>query len=221
MTIQEAYISFLTKVNRNLKSNNVSADKARFVLLYNEEQIRRVDYILDNKNNDEIREIQEFLVSKSLSGIATDQDRYTADLPNDFLDLSSAYCLATTESCGKDRVSLNEIKDFDREEFVGDNNNKPSWEYREAPFYVGNNKINIFFEDFQVTDVYLSYYKYPTPVDIAGYIKDDGSASADQNPQGSERFINKVINMCAESFARNYADTNSITINKDRIITNT
>jgi hypothetical protein len=128
--------------------------------------------------------------------------------------------LAKQNECTEQRISLNEIKDFDREEFVVDNNNKPSWDYREAPYYIGNNDMNIFYDDFEVTKVFLSYYKYPTSVDMAGYIKADGSSSRDSNPQGSERFINKVINMCAESFARNYADTNSIAINKDRIITN-
>ena len=39
MNIQEAYLRFLTKVNRNLSSNNITASKdIRF--LYNEEQIR-------------------------------------------------------------------------------------------------------------------------------------------------------------------------------------
>ena len=65
MNIQEAYLRFLTKVNKNLSSNNITASKDRFVLLYNEEQIRRVEYILDNKNDDEIREINTFLVQNN------------------------------------------------------------------------------------------------------------------------------------------------------------
>ena len=55
MDIQEAYLRFLTKVNKNLSSNNITASKDRFVLLYNEEQIRRVEYILQNKNCFSIR----------------------------------------------------------------------------------------------------------------------------------------------------------------------
>ena len=65
MNIQEAYLRFLIKVNKNLSSNNITASKDRFVLLYNEEQIRRVEYILDNKNDDEIREINTFLVQNN------------------------------------------------------------------------------------------------------------------------------------------------------------
>ena len=52
MNINDAYISFLIKVNQNLKSSNIAASKDRFVIIYNEEQVRRVDYILGKKNND-------------------------------------------------------------------------------------------------------------------------------------------------------------------------
>lgn len=221
MNIEDGYIKFLTKVNRNLKSNNVTASKDRFILLYNEEQIRRVDFILENKNNDELREIEPFLGNANLTSLSTKGEIISASLPSDYLDLSSASCLVDSGKCVGERVSLNEIKDFDKEQVVTNENEKPSFEYREAPYYIGGGNINIFFDNFTVTEVILSYYKYPKPVDISGYIKTDGSASSDIDPEGSERFINKVINMCAESFARNYNDTNSITINKDRIVTNT
>jgi len=82
MDILTAYTRFLLKTNRNFKSNNVTADKPRFVQIYNEEQVRRVNFILDNKNDDDIQEIQELIVSQADLGTGTKKgDRYEFDLP--------------------------------------------------------------------------------------------------------------------------------------------
>lgn len=222
MTIQEAYIRFLTKVNQNLKSTNVVASKDRFILLYNEEQIRRIEYILDKKNDDEIREINNFLITEPNISVTNILDnKFSLALPTNYLDLSSAYAKVSNSSCSDIRISLYEIKDFNSEEILADKNNAPSLKYREAPFYIGNSSLQIFTDGFSVDNAVITYYKYPQKVDIEGYIHvSNGAASRDINPEGSEAFINKVISGCAESFFRNYGDTNQIQINKDRVVNN-
>lgn len=221
MNIQEAYLRFLTKVNKNLSSNNVTASKDRFVLLYNEEQIRRVEHILDNKNDDEIREINTFLVSNNNLPVTSKiNDREVVALPKDFLDLSSAYAHVKTAKCKNIRMSLFEIKDFDSEGYVLDANNGPSLEYRESPYYVGDNALQIYTDNFEIEQVHLSYYRFPRTINISGYIDINGNASTDIDPEGDDAFINKVISMCAESFFRNYGDANQLGIQRDRIINN-
>lgn len=221
MTANEAYVRFLTKVNQNLKSNNVSAGKDRFVLLFNEEQQRLVDYTLDKKNEDYIRNIQKLLVTDTLPKLFEDNNKAIFDLPSNYYELSSAYAFGKKEGCSQDRISLFEIKDFDSEEIVTDENNKPDWDYRQAPYYIGEDKVKVFYEDFTVDSVYLTYYRKPRNIDLDGYIKIDGTASTNVDPEMDDDFTNRVISMCAESFFRNYPNPNSVTLNKDRIITNT
>jgi hypothetical protein len=221
MTANEAYVRFLTKVNQNLKSNNVSAGKDRFVLLFNEEQQRLVDYTLDKKNEDYIRNIQKLLVTDTLPKLSEDNNKAIFDLPSNYYELSSAHAFGKKEGCGQDRISLFEIKDFDSEEIVTDDNNKPDWDYRQAPYYIGEDKVKVFYEDFTLDSVYLTYYRKPRNIDLAGYIKIDGAASTNVDPEMDDEFTNRVISMCAESFFRNYPNPNSVTLNKDRIITNT
>ena len=221
MTISEAYISFLTKVNQNYKSNNITASKDRFIRLYNEEQVRYIELILERKNDDEIRQINKFLTSKVLNTSTIQDTKFTFSLPDNFLDFSSAFSKVSTTNCKDIRVSLFEIKDFNTEQVLLDNNNKPSLSYREAPCYIGNESINIFTEGFNVDSVTLSYYRYPNNVDIEGYIHIGSNiASSNVDPEGDNAFINKVISGCAESFFRNYGDTTQVQINKDRIINN-
>lgn len=221
MKIDDAYISFLMKVNQNFKSTNVAASKDRFVTLYNEEQIRRVEFVLDNKNNDDIREIQFLLKSETLNTVnATLDNKVNFTLPTDYLDLADAYCYVGNKDCKNIRLSLWEIKSFNSEEVLTDDNNTPSLEYREAPYYIGDNSIQVFTGNFTIDRVQLSYYKEPRPVDISGYQYADGTPSQNIDPEGNDNFVNKVISMCSESFFRNYGDPQQIQINKDRIINN-
>lgn len=221
MNINDAYISFLIKVNQNLKSSNIAASKDRFVIIYNEEQVRRVDYILGKKNNDEIRDIQFLLKTETINTVNnTIGNKVAITLPSDFLNLSSTYCTVKTETCKDIRLSLFEIKDFNSEEVLTDENNAPSLKYREAPYYIGSDSLQIFTKDFTVEKAVLTYYKYPRKVDISGYQKFDSTASTDIDPEGDDAFVNKVISMSAESFYRNYGDPQQIQINKDRVINN-
>lgn len=221
MTIDSAYIQFLNKVNRNADSNNITASKDRFVTLYNEEQIRRMEGVFQDKNSDFIREIQQFLVTKNNLLPTTLLDtKATVLLPTDYFQLSSAYIFAETKKCKQIRVSLFEIKDLDTEQVLSDKHNEPSLRYREAPFYIGSDAIQVFTKDFKVSNATVTYYRYPRKVDMQGIIKEDGTAGNNIDPEGDDAWVNRVISMCAESYFRNNGDTAQIQINKDRIVNN-
>tara|TARA_R100001480_G_scaffold67115_1_gene78649 strand:+ start:1319 stop:1987 length:669 start_codon:yes stop_codon:yes gene_type:complete len=221
MKVQEAYLRFLTKVNRNLSSNNIVASKDRFVLLYNEEQIRYLDYSLDFRNDADLSNAEEFLVVDSnVLPLSAIDNIVPLDLNDDWFEVSSAYAYVDTSECKNIRLSLFEIKNFDQEQLAIDANNAPSIRYRESPYYIGNNNLNVYTKDFTIKRGIVTYYRFPKPIDISGYIDIDGTASTDIDPEGTDWWVNKIISMCAESFFRNYGDANLVTINKDRIINN-
>ena len=222
MTSNEAYVKFLQKVNKNLNSNNVVADRGRFVLLYRENEIKRIQQLVSEGNDERIREIQMFLntdISLTFSSKSND-NRVLYSLPKDYLTFSSIYAEVKKGKC-KDKIYLYEIKDKNYSTILSDNYNKPSFEYREAPFLIANNNINLFTNsEFDVEKVQISYYRYPKPMNIEGWINEEGIPSQDSNPEGDEKFINKVISMAATDFARNNYDMDGIQINKDRTVNN-
>jgi hypothetical protein len=221
MNVNEAYLRFISKVNKNLNSDNITADRPRFVMLYNENQIRRILQLIREGNDERIREIHHFLKpDTSLTFKSKKQDRVLYKLPSDYLELSNAYAIADKEECKNKKIFLWEIKDRNYSQVLSDNYNLPSFEYREAPFVVADNSINVFTGDFDYKKVILSYYRYPRKIDIEGYITIDNSTSSNVNPEGDERFIDKVISMAATDFARNYHDMEGIQINKERVINN-
>ena len=93
MKIIDCYLRALQKAEENATNGGIKLDKARFVQLFNDEQNRLVKYMLDKKNEDEIRYIQKLVVySKSL---AKDEDRSNPEstlftLPADFFAFSKS-----------------------------------------------------------------------------------------------------------------------------------
>lgn len=220
MTSQEAYIKFLTKLNKNLNTNNVTADPARFVIAFNENLVKRIIYVIGQGNDEDIREIQAFLKPNTLlTEKITLSDRVTFQLPPNYLDFSSGYAKATKGVCKGQKIFIFEIKDKNYTEILSDDFNKPSFEYREAPFIVADNKVQVFKEDFEINEAVITYYIIPTKIDIEGYIKENGSLSTNINPQGDDRFLDKVISMTVADFQRNYQDQNGYILNKERIET--
>ena len=62
MNIGTAYLKFLEKVNKNYTNDNISVDVGRFVSLFNTKQIRFLEYVLEKRNEDDIRYVQKMLV---------------------------------------------------------------------------------------------------------------------------------------------------------------
>lgn len=221
MTIEEAYIKFIIKLNKNLNSNNITADPERWVITFNENLSKRIVDVLSTPNDKRLREIQYFLENEGIpptNGTTTTESYF--ELPKDYLDYSSGDLEVKAEGCSATRMDPIEIKDANYSEVIRDNYLEPSYEYRETPFIITDNKLKVFKKDFEIQKFLLSYYRYPKKVDIAGYTKIDGSQSSSVDPEGDDKFLDKVISLTVEDFQRNYSNTQGVQLSKDRIINN-
>ena len=87
MEIVDCYLRALQKAEENMTNGGIKLDKARFVQLFNDEQNRLVRYILDKKNEEDIRYIQKLVVySKELDerGDKDNPESTLFSLPSDF-----------------------------------------------------------------------------------------------------------------------------------------
>jgi hypothetical protein len=223
MKVNEIYERTVIKANRNKGTQNVSIDKYRWVLSYNENRIKRIEYLLDKKNDDDVREIQEAVKNNTeLIKVQTLSDRVLFELPKDYLDLSSAYAYVSQKDCKNQKIYLWELKDQNYGEIFPDSFNEPSLEYEESFFTIQGGNLVIFKkDDLKIDKVFITYYFYPPLVDIEGYIKSDNiTNSSNQEEIMSDRFINKVVSMVVADFARNNQDVQAKNLNQDRIVTN-
>lgn len=198
MTVKEAYNQFLLMINRNNTGSGVAVDLVRFLMLFNTAQDKFFEYVLNKRNEDFIRYAQAILVDdKPLKKIGTHLDHIDFELPDDYFDFSNAHATATNSSCSG-RIKLWEIKNENREEILYDEFNKPSFTHREAPYILSSNKLKIFTDGFDLSNVELSYYRCPQRVDC-----DNILGNGDVDPEFNPKIINRILEIAAKDYGYN------------------
>jgi len=194
MTIEEAYLVELQLVNRNFTNDNADVDRSRFIVAFNYMQIRYVEWVLEKRNEDDLRDLQEILVldlSLTANKVSVDHKDYT--LPENYFNHSSLRVLASKNSCKDVRLFSHEIKNDNVEEYAEDCFNEPSFEYRETFYTLNSREVSIYFSDFDITQSLLSYYRYPVEVDIVGYHTLEDKPSKNINPEFSDRITHRIL----------------------------
>lgn len=221
MKINEAYIEFLRIVNGNATSNNISVDKPRFIMLFNQAQINVTEYILNKRNEDIKRYITTLLVPEKKLKRIDDSKRYSIfELPKDFLDHSSLYVTARSLKCSSDsHVTAFEIKDENLEELLNDFNNKPSFEYRETFYHFsGKNSVQVFKDDFSISNVNLTYYRYPKKVEMSGYINSNGvETTINVDPEFDDKMVYKILLVMAKNFSASNRDVQGLQVDINQV----
>lgn len=218
MTIETAYLHFLDLVNQNNTNNNVSVDKARFILLFNFTTDRYVSWILEKRNEDQIRYVQKLLVeNKPLTPGYFDQRTNSFKLPTDFFDHSNVYVEAKNSSCSSMPMQIFEVKSEDVSELLADEFNKPSFEWSETFYHFSNDNIVFYIDNFTIGKCQLTYYRYPKRVDIAGYIDEYGNQSTNIDPELDDKAVEVILLGMAKEFAINNGDSAKAQLDNARL----
>lgn len=218
----EAYNSYLRKVNRNDTNRNIKIPKGQFVSLYNEQaEIWLSDFIRDNNSTDKINEISELLqLDISLEKSQDTLNSSDFNIPEDYFEYSSAYCLAQKEGCSESVVYCWDIKNKNKNTLFQNENEKPSFEYQETFIQHNQDKIKVYRDNFDISKLYLDYYRVPKKIDIEGYINVDGTNSSNINPDISDFLVNKIIEYCVVETIRVFQSPEAFQLAKDRILSN-
>lgn len=222
MQINEAYIRYLDLVNKNATNNNASVSKARFVINFNDIAIKYVEWMLEKKNDDSIRNIAFLLnLDKEINKL-TSEDRFDVfNLPDDYFDFSNLSVIGSKNSCKEKRLSTYEAKADDVEELYWDESNKPSFEYRETFYVLSKDKtVSVYKDGFSIDKGLLSYIRKPKEVDIAGYVNANNQPSTNINPEFDDRVTLKILQAMAKDFTAKTGDSGNYQLNKDRLFSN-
>lgn len=221
MKIEEAYLRYVNLVNRNATNNNLSVDKPRFIMNFNDMSVQYVQWMLEKRNDDSLRNLSIVLVvDQSLQAGPSDSSKSQFVLPEDYLDFSNLSVIASKGSCSGKRLFTTEIKSEDSEEILSDEFNKPSFEYRETPYFFSGNKVVILKDNFSIDKALLTYYRYPAKVDIAGYLNIDNQPSTSIDPEFDDKIVLKILYAMAKEFSANNGDPGKYQIEKDRLFSN-
>lgn len=218
MTIEEAYLNFLNKVERNMTNDGFSADRNRFVVLFNAAQIKFVEWVLDKLSDDDRRLIQKIKVTSTALDKLSSTETYTSfKLPKDYLDNIHPTAKVRKPPCRLRPIKLWEVKDENLDELWYDEFNSPSFDPPETYYTISGGNLNIYKKDFSVESAKLSYYRYPREVDMEGYIRADGTTSSNIDPEWDDRVTDRIINICAKDFSVSLENFNKAQIEHSQI----
>lgn len=209
------YIKLLLKVNKGNSEGNIAIDKARFVLLFNEVKNRWVESHLKEKDSILIDSLWETIETVELTTGINKKTNVDFNIPTDFYEVINASALVKRDSCKKE-LFLREIKNQDKSILRFDRNLQPDFDWEWGFFTIQSGNISVYKTDFDVQKVILEYYKIIPDIDIAGYIRLDGTQSTNIGIDISEQYVDQIINLAAEEFMRDFQDTQGLTIAKDR-----
>lgn len=209
MNIVDCYLRALQKAEENMTNGGIKLDKARFVQLFNDEQNRLVRYILDKKNEEDIRYIQKLVVYSK--GLQKNTDRGNPEsslflIPSDFFAFSNISGVFRKGECSVLDFNMWEVKNENPHELLADEFNKPDFDFRETFYTIGEDSIRVYKSDFSVEKVFMTYYRYPRAVDIEGYIRSDNTDSTNIDPEFDDKIVGMILNMVEKQFALNESE---------------
>ena len=203
-TTEQAFIKFQIKVNETYESSKIGIDRGRFVIIFNEAQNKMVEFILSKKVTDDYTYIQNILVpNKEIQRETSTNEADIFKMPEDLLNLSSAYSTATKGKCKDVRINLFDIKDDNKTEILQDEFNKPSVIAREAPLSIGNNRIFLYKESFTHNKLFLSYYRYPKQIKLLDPDNPESQFDPSTNPEFDDLLLDRVLSLASSEFEVN------------------
>ena len=194
-----AYESFKLKTEKNITNDGLSTDRGRFVLLFNEAQNKYIEFHLQERGKDDVRYIQNFLVlDKKISPSSNTQERYNFTLPKNYLDISNVRGNATKESCTNKNITLIELQTEDLPSILIDDDNKPSFKWREALYTVNSNTVTVYTDkDFKMDNILLSYYRYPNQIRLIDPNDPESKFSDCKEIEWDVKSLDRIISLAA------------------------
>lgn len=202
MKASDVYDKFILKSEKNSINDGLSTDKRRFIELYNEYQIRYFEYIYGLKNEDENRYIESLLIKNNkITKSKKEREFYSFELPINYLNLSSVHALGSKGNCSNKKIDLPiEVLDDEINLYLNDEHTKPSFEYRESLYSIGGGNINVYFTDFTIDSIILSYYRYPLELKLLDNNNPESDFDDSFDIDFDIKSINKIVSATVGGF---------------------
>lgn len=203
-TVEQAYEKYKQKVEKNATNDGVSTDRGRFVNIYNESQNKFLEFNLQNRGADDVRYVEKFLIlDKDIPCSSTLKDHQNFPLPENYFDLADVRGIASKGKCNQIPLYMFEIRTENKSEVLQDEDNKPSFFWREAPYTINQNTVSVYNDnDFKVDHILLDYYRYPNQIAQVDE-NDPESKFEDLELEWDDKSLDRIISMCAQEFDLN------------------
>jgi hypothetical protein len=134
-----------------------------------------------------------------------------------------SYILADKGRCKNRQIWINRdlSKHGDTSILLNNVHYKPSFEYQETFNWISSDSISVFTDGtFTPSNIYISYMRYPVYIDKEGYIKFDGTPSADQDCELETYLEDELLDLTVQNLAMYTENQSAVQSSQIRIQTN-
>lgn len=220
MTSSDAYVAFLDLANKLGSNDNINIDIGRFVLLYNKNaKIWLSKTVRHARSTQKIDEIQQLVKEDvQLTPLLTAADHIDFKLPTDWFEHIGGYAVCTKGTCVGKIINADQAKNEEKRLVLFDENWRPDFDFEWLPISIGQDRIQVFYNDFKIDSFHVDYYRYPKDIDILGYVKPDGTTpSTNVDPDLEDIYVNEIIDLTVADVSRIYQNTEKMPLDLNRI----
>lgn len=148
---------------------------------------------------------------------------YIHNLSPKYMFYIDSYVLADKGRCKDRKIWINRdlAKHGDLQFILNNDHYKPSFEYQETFNFISSDEISIFTDGtFTPSQIYISYMRYPVYIDKSGYIKFDGTPSADQDCELETYLEDELLDLTVQNLAMYTENQSAVQSSQMRIQTN-
>ncbi len=206
ITIQECYLYVKDRLNNQSSNANQEVTAHTFIRTMRAATYFWLDERLKVEEVDSTRqrEISNLLVTKLING--QKRDGYNEFVkPTDFYHRSGFRVQAKKGKC-ENVIEGVLVETANLPSYLGGDDTRPNFEWEQTLVTFGSNKIFVWFRDFDINKLILTYYRKPVEVDIAGYDHVGGTPSTNVNPEFDDSSVYEILNLTAMILA---GDTSS------------
>lgn len=200
MTTEALY--YQTKLQVNKLGTGVGQDlsPAVFATLYNAAQTSWWKTALPTRNDSLFRETLETLLITDKSLVPTaQQDRvYTLPIEVDTYQITDVLVKAFTPTCSRSFPATYQPSSFASSNWTNPLT-RPSFDWEETWYNRSGGKLQVYYTDFSVESILLSYYQLPPPVDLPGYINLEGTPSTLKNSPLPDELQQEILSQLIQS----------------------
>jgi hypothetical protein len=195
ITPQQLKDRYIVKSEDNGTNDNIAVDNLRISLLYNESQNKFLTLHLQQRGIDDVRYIQKFLVlDKKVRYTSKSHNKYNFKLPKDYFDLADVRANAEKEKC-KRLISLVEVQTENLNEVLQDEYSKPSFEWDESIYTINSDQLSIYVDDFQISDILLNYYRYPSQLRLIDDNDPESDFTNDSLVEWDDKSLDDIVSL--------------------------
>jgi hypothetical protein len=218
MKSTEIYKRFLLKINKNDSNDGINILPAHFVLMFNSEALKwlndKLDKDADNIKLDHLDKLLEADVEVEIFKEYDDSVEF--NLPENFHRHASSFSIADKGECKGVKIFNFEKKSLGFTATLADDFSKPQFDYEETVFLISKNRIKVYTDDFKIRKVFVTYYKTPIAIDMAGYTRIDGTPSENIDSELSLENIDEILDRMATESNRQFENAEGFQFSKER-----